>query len=91
MKSSEKEWLANEIKSYWIIQRIFIYLYISQVKVSDKKVWNNNLDFYAAIKPFNLWNPLTYVAMIIVIPLTLMVNGFNKETFKEVKKQFYYY
>ena len=90
-KMTPKEYKKYIIKSIGSpIASILVFLGITNIKVGDRKVWNNNDDYYYNIRELNPYNPLTYIISVFLIPAVLIVNGFNVETFDNIKDLYQY-
>jgi len=89
MKSNIKDFRKKLIKTYSILFRIMIFFKISQIEITDKNVWKNDDDYNYRIKEFNLYNPLTYLPLIIMIILSILVDGISG-TFNNFGQHFKY-
>jgi hypothetical protein len=72
------------------IAPILVFLGITNIKVGDRNAWKNNNDYYYSIREINPYNPLSYIVALLFIPVALIIRGFNKETFKDIKRLFKY-
>ena len=72
------------------IASILVSLGITNIKVGDRNSWKNNNDYYYSIREINPYNPLSYIVATLFIPVALLIRGFNKETFKDIKRLFKY-
>lgn len=90
-KMTPKEYKKSIIKSIGSpIAPILVFLGITNIKVEDRYNWNNNNDYIYCIRELNPYNPLTYIVSALVIPIVLIINGFNKESFNDIKRLFKY-
>ena len=89
-KISREEFLRNVIKKESLIIRIFLFLHITNFKVIDKRVWNNNNDYYVSIRQLNPYNPLAWIVFIVLLPLSVLQYGVVNHTKKDFKRIFRY-
>ena len=89
-KMTHQEFRKKVIKTYPLLLRICIFLGISDIKIIDNNVWRTSDDYNYKILKINLYNPLSYVLLIFFIPIGLILNGFNKESFRDIKRLFEY-
>ena len=88
MKLTIKEFRKKTINTYPLLFRVCIFLRISKITVTDTNIWKNNSDFKYKIQEINPYNPLSYILLIVLLPIALLINGFNKENFNDIKKIF---
>jgi hypothetical protein len=89
-KMTIEEFKKKKINSISPVFKLFYFLYISDIQVTDKKVWNNNNDFGYRTREVNPYNPLSYILLLFLLPIAFMINGVNRETFIDIKKLFIY-
>lgn len=90
-KMTPQEYKKSVIKGTGsTIAPILVFLGITNIKVGDRNTWKNNNDYYYSIREINPYNPLSYIVATFFIPVALLIRGFNKETFKDIKWLFKY-
>ena len=90
-KMTPEEYKKSVIKGIGTpIAPILVFLGITNIKVGDRNTWKNNNDYYYSIREINPYNPLSYIVSVFFIPVALLIRGFNKETFKDIKRLFKY-
>ena len=87
-KITPKEFRKKTIKIFPTIFRTFVFLRISSIEIIDRDIWKNNNDYEYKVREINLYNPLSYLVLLFLIPIGLLIGGFNKETFKSIKQLF---
>lgn len=87
-KLTPKEYRKKLIKTYPTIFKVCLFLRISNLEIIDRNIWKNNQDYEYRIREINPCNPLSYILLLVVIPIGLLLNGFNKESFQDIKKLF---
>jgi hypothetical protein len=88
VKITAQEFRNITIKTYPYIFRILILFRVSSIQITDRDIWKNNNDYEYKIREINPYNPLSYIVLLLVVPIGLIVNGFNKESFNDIKKLF---
>ncbi len=89
-KMTIEEFKKNKINSMFPLIKICYFLYITDIEVTDKKVWNNNNDFSYRIREVNPYNPLSYILLLFLLPIAVFIIGVNSELVDNVKKLFIY-
>ncbi len=89
-KMTPQEYRGKLIKTYPKLFRVCLFLRISDLEIIDNNVWKNNNDYNYRIREINPYNPLSYIILIFLVPIGLLLSGFNKQSFKEIKKLFKY-
>lgn len=88
MKLSEKEYKKNQFKKLNFLAKMLFYTWIINLKVVDKKVWNNNNDYSYKIRTLNPYNPISYIVFILMFFFFGLINGFGNLTKKDIKDLF---
>jgi hypothetical protein len=87
MKISEKEYREYIMKNdFGRFRRLFFILRIFILRVKDLKRSGNNND-YSYEMVIGVYNPLSYIFLLIWSPLYFLVNGCNKDSYLDLKKQ----
>jgi hypothetical protein len=89
-KMTPQEYREILIKTYPKLLQICLFLGISDLEIIDKNVWKNNNDYNYKLREVNPYNPLSWILLLFFLPVALLINGFNKESFEDVKKLFKY-
>ena len=89
-KMTIEEFKKNKINSISPLFKLCYFLYISDIKVTDKNVWKDNNDFNYRVREVNPYNPLSYILLLFFLPIALLINGFNRDSFEDIKKLFIY-
>ena len=87
-KMTPREFREKTIKTSPTIFKICLFLRISSIEIIDKDIWKNNNDYEYKIREINPYNPLSYLLLLFFIPIGLVINGFNKKSFEDIKKLF---
>lgn len=85
MKFTEAEYRNYVLKETDFIGRVLFKLKILRIEVIDRKVWNNNSDYYHSIKMVR-FNPLSYIVLTVLVFFIFFIGGFNKQHFNTVRK-----
>ncbi len=64
MKISKKEYRKNWMKQRSKLINIFYFLFITQFKIEDSKLYDDNWDYTMRVRFLNPWNPLSYIVLI---------------------------
>jgi hypothetical protein len=88
VKMTPREFRKKLIKTYPLILRICLFLKISNLEIIDRNAWKNNNDYEYRIQEINPLNPLSYILLLFFLPIGLLINGFNKQSFQDIKKLF---
>lgn len=89
-KMTPQEYREKLINTFPKLLQICLFLGISNLEIIDKDVWKNNNDYNYRLREINPYNPLSWIFLLFVLPVALLINGFNKESFQDVKKLFKY-
>jgi hypothetical protein len=89
-KMTQQEFRNKLIKTYPRLLSICLFLGISDLEITDKNVWGNNNDYSYRIRQVNPYNPLSWILLLFFLPVALLINGFNRDSFEDVKKLFKY-
>jgi hypothetical protein len=90
MKLSIEEYRKKELRTYNVFLRTLAYLRISNIKVIDKKAWNNNSDYFIKIRELNPYNPISYIIFILLMICKIIFNGLKCINKKEITDLFKY-
>ena len=82
-----RDWVFNTKP---LIVKICYYLYITDVMVTDSKVWNNNNDYNYKVRELNPYNPLSYLVLSVLFPIAVIMNGFENIEVSDIPKLFKY-
>ena len=85
-----QEYRKKVLTIYAPLLRLALFLHISDIKIMDKNVWKSNDDYYHKIREINPYNPLSYILLLLFLPIVLLINGFNRDSFADIKKLFIY-
>jgi hypothetical protein len=89
-KMTPKEYRTKLINTYPRLLKICLFLGISDLEIIDNDVWKNNSDYNYRIREVNPYNPLSWILLLFFLPVGLLINGFNRESFDDIKKLFKY-
>lgn len=81
-----KEYRKHRLSRMNWFRRFLVHINLFKIVVKDIDVWKNNNDYSSKIM-VNIYNPLTYVMLLIYIPLALVINGFNPSSYRDLKKE----
>jgi hypothetical protein len=87
MKLTLKEYRAHIMKTEFGGFRNFLFtIGIFKLRIKDSGRYKNNNDYSYELL-INIHNPLSYVFLLIWAPLYFIVNGCNKDSYMDVKKE----
>lgn len=85
-KFTEKQYKEFMLKEQPFMLRILHRIKVLKFEVIDKKAWNNNNDYNYNVKLVK-FNPFSYFVLLFFIPLAFFIGGFNKNTYRDIKKE----
>jgi len=86
MKMSLKKYRNLRLNQIGGFRKFLILIKIFKLVITDKNIWKNNNDYYSEIK-LNIYNPLSYLMLLIFIPLAFLINGCNPDSYRDIKKE----
>lgn len=89
-KMTPQEYREKLIKTYPRLLKICLFLGISDLEIIDNNVWKDNNDYNYRLREVNPYNPLSWILLLFFLPVALLINGFNRESFDDVKQLFVY-
>lgn len=86
MKMTLKEYRYFELKTTPKLVVFLIKIKLLRLVVIDQNIWKNNNDYSCDFR-VNIYNPLSYIMLLLYIPLAFLINGINKESYRDIKKE----
>ena len=63
-----------------------IKIKLFRLVIIDQNIWKNNNDYSCEFK-VNIYNPLSYIILLLYIPLAFLINGINPISYRDIKKE----
>lgn len=89
-KMTPQEYKKWVFKTKPLIVKICYNLYITDIEITDSKVWNNNNDYNYRLRELNPYNPLSYLVLVILLPISIIINGLENIDISDIPKLFKY-
>jgi len=87
MKLTLKEYRARIMMTEFRGFRNFLFtIGIFKLRIRNSGRYNNNHDYSYELL-INIYNPLSYVFLLIWAPLYFLVNGCNNDSYMDIKKE----